>query len=122
MRCGQWDANRRTELYASFLQQLLQTRKPYVRAPISDVQRLLRLINMPTRCLLDRHVGVSRPRRKLSVAHDVPFHLVGILFEDKNIKKIETDEFAQLVSENSRQLLRFATSRECLRDAKQRVI
>src|SRR5882724_10491846 len=101
MRCGQWDANRRTELYASFLQQLLQTRKPYVRAPISDVQGLLRLINMPTRCLLDRHIGVSRPRHKLSVAHYVPFDLVGILLEDKDIEKIEADELAQLVSQNS---------------------
>jgi hypothetical protein len=37
----------------------------------------------------------------LSVAHYVPLDLAGILFEDKDIEKIETDEFAQLVSENS---------------------
>src|SRR5437588_10849057 len=97
MRCGQRHTNRRTEVYACFLQQLLQTRKPYICAPVSDVKGLLRLINMPALSLLDWHAKA----RKLSIARYAPFNLIGILFEDNHVEIIKTEQFAQLISENS---------------------
>ena len=52
----------------------------------------------------------------------VPFDFVGIFLEDEDVEMIEADQLAQLVGENSCQLFRFPTGRECLRDAKQRFI
>src|SRR5437868_13744741 len=97
MRCGQRHIDRRTETYAYFLQQLLQTRKPYICAPVSDVKRLLRVIDMPALSLPDWHVKA----RKLSIARYAPFNLIGILFEDNHVEVIKTEQFAQLISENS---------------------
>jgi len=68
---------------------LPQRRETAVSAPVLNVQSLLRLVNVPTQCLLNRQIG----RDSLELPAYTPFDLVGILFENKNIEIVETEEF-----------------------------
>ncbi len=96
MRGGQWQADHGTQLASLGLQRLPQRRKTGVGAPVGNVQSLLRPVNVPTGHLLNRQVGTDN----LELPVYTPFDLVGILFENKNIEIVETEQFAQLVGEN----------------------
>src|SRR5258708_2912961 len=87
MRGGQWKADYRTQFTAPGIQQLSQRRKTGVCVPVRNVQGLLRVVNVPTRCLLNRQIGTGN----LELWSYTQFDLAGILFENKNIEVIETE-------------------------------
>ncbi len=93
---GQGQADYRSDVDALGFQLLLQGRETGVRAPVLNVQGRLRVINVPAHRLLDRQFGAGN----LELRGNAPLDVAGILFEDKNIEIVETDEFTQPVGEN----------------------
>src|SRR5258708_12253120 len=103
MRGGQWQADYRTQFTAPGIQQLSQHRKTVVRVPVRNVQGLLRVVNVPTRCLLNRQIGTGN----LELCSYTQFDLAGILFENNNTEQIKPEDLFHLPTKNFPHLFRF---------------
>src|ERR1700688_1905258 len=98
MWCCEGNANHRANVETKCAGPLLQVREPFIEIPISDVQRLLGVVNKPDRSFFQSEIR----GRQWPLTPCTPFDFARIPLEDLDIEMIKGNEFYKHVSKSSR--------------------
>src|SRR5579863_4247522 len=112
MRRRQRHADPRAE--AHLLCPFPESGKPLFRLPIGGMLWVAAAYSLPHRQLFDRQI---RQRGDGSLTPNLGFDLLGILFQDNEVKAIKLQELTDFIREGAGQFLRFAAPNDRLTDA-----